>query len=70
MDRRVPNLSHRFILYLTNVMQEIIVYILILAAAILVGYKAYKAIRNITNPNPCGGCGKSCEGCPVAPRKK
>lgn len=51
-------------------MQEITVYILILVATILVGFKAYKTIRGITNPNPCGGCGKSCEGCPVAPRKK
>jgi hypothetical protein len=51
-------------------MQEIIAYILIMAAAILVGIKAYQAIRNIMNPNPCGGCGKSCEGCPVAPGKK
>ncbi len=50
-------------------MQDIIVYILILAAAVLVAYKAWKAIRRIDNPNPCGGCGKSCEGCPVAPRK-
>ena len=50
-------------------MQEIIVYLLILTATILVGFKAYKTIRGITNPNPCGGCGKSCEGCPVAPRK-
>ena len=50
-------------------MQEIIVFILILAAAILVGYKAWKTIRDILNPDPCGGCGKSCDGCPVAPRK-
>jgi hypothetical protein len=50
-------------------MQALIVYSLVLAAALLVGYKAYKAIRSITNPNPCGGCGKSCGGCPVAPRK-
>ena len=50
-------------------MQEIIVYILVLATAILVIYKGYKAIREILNPNPCGGCGKSCEGCPVAPKK-
>lgn len=51
-------------------MQEILVYILVLVAAIIVGIKAWKAIREITNPNPCGGCGKSCEGCPVAPRKE
>jgi hypothetical protein len=51
-------------------MQEVIVFILILAAAVLAGYKAWKAIRDILNPNPCGGCGKSCDGCPVAPRKQ
>jgi hypothetical protein len=51
-------------------MQELIVYTLVLAATILVGYKGWKAFRDFTNPNPCGGCGKSCEGCPVAPRKK
>jgi hypothetical protein len=50
-------------------MQEIIVYMLVLAAAILVGYKAYQAIRKISKSDPCDGCGKSCEGCPVAPRK-
>jgi hypothetical protein len=50
-------------------MQEIIVYILIVATAILVGYKGWKSIRNISHPNPCGGCRKSCEGCPVAPKK-
>lgn len=50
-------------------MQEIIVYVLVLAAAVLVGYKAYQAIRDIIHPNPCGGCGKSCAGCPVAPKK-
>ena len=50
-------------------MQEIIVYMLVLAAAILVGYKAYQSFRKISKPDPCGGCGKSCEGCPVAPKK-
>jgi len=50
-------------------MQEIIVYILIAAAAILVGYKGWKSIRNISAPDPCGECGKSCEGCPIAPKK-
>lgn len=50
-------------------MQEIIVFIVVVAAAILVGYKAFKSIRTITHPDPCGGCGKSCEGCPVQPGK-
>ena len=50
-------------------MQELIAYFMIAAVAILVGYKGWKTMRNISNPNPCGGCGKSCEGCPVAPRK-
>jgi len=50
-------------------MQEIIVYILIVATAILVGIKGYKSIRGVSNPDPCGGCGKSCQGCPVAPKK-
>jgi hypothetical protein len=50
-------------------MQEIIVYILVLATAILVGVKGYKAIRRITDPDPCGGCGKSCKGCPVSPKE-
>jgi hypothetical protein len=48
-------------------MQNIIVFVVILAAAILVGYNAWKAIRGILNPNPCGGCGKSCKGCPIQP---
>jgi len=50
-------------------MQEIIVYILVLVAVLIVGYKAYQSIRSIVKPDPCGGCGKSCAGCPVAPRK-
>jgi hypothetical protein len=52
-----------------NPMQEIIVYIVILAAVIIVGFRAYKEIRDINKPDPCGGCGKSCEGCPIQPGK-
>jgi hypothetical protein len=50
-------------------MQDIIVYIVIAAAVVIVGYRAYLEIRNISRPDPCGGCGKSCEGCPVQPGK-
>jgi len=54
---------------MTLVMQDIIVYIVIAAAVVIVGYRAYLEIRSISHPDPCGGCGKTCEGCPIQPGK-
>ncbi|MCE1197553.1 MAG: FeoB-associated Cys-rich membrane protein [Marinilabiliales bacterium] len=51
-------------------MQELIVFVLVTIAAILVGIRLFKSFRRIGTDDPCGGCGKSCEGCPVSPKNR
>jgi hypothetical protein len=48
-------------------MQEILTWIIVLGAAILLVIKVSKSLKLFNKPDICSGCDNSCEGCPVAP---
>lgn len=47
-------------------MQEILTWIVVIGAVILLVIKAYKSMKLFKKSDSCEGCGSSCEGCPVA----
>ena len=54
-------------------MQDIITWIVVLAAILMMGYKAVqslKAFKKTTSDSSCSGCGGGCTGCPVAPANR
>ena len=51
-------------------MQEIITWIVIIGAVIVMTINFIKSLKSFRKADNCNGCGNSCEGCPVAPRSK
>jgi len=51
-------------------MQEIITWIVVLGAVILLSVKALKSLKSFSKSDSCNGCGSSCGGCPVAPENR
>jgi hypothetical protein len=51
-------------------MQEIITWIVISGAVIVMTFNLIKSLKAFKKEDNCNGCGKSCEGCPVAPGAK
>ena len=48
-------------------MQEIVTWIIILGAVILLLIKALKSLKSFDKSDTCNGCGSSCSGCAIAP---
>ncbi len=48
-------------------MQEIVTWIIIFGAVILLLIKALKSLKSFDKSDTCNGCGSSCSGCAVAP---
>ncbi len=48
-------------------MQEILTWIVVTGAVILLLIKASKSLKSFKKPDSCDGCGSSCGDCPVAP---
>jgi hypothetical protein len=46
-------------------MQEIITWIIIIVALVLLILNLIKAIKMFRKPDPCRGCGNTCSGCPI-----
>ncbi|MCX6236788.1 MAG: FeoB-associated Cys-rich membrane protein [Bacteroidia bacterium] len=51
-------------------MQEILTWIVVIGAVILLVIKASKSMKSFKKSDSCEGCGSSCEGCPIAPGNK
>ena len=52
-------------------MQEIVTWIIIIGAIILLLIKALKSLKSFDKSDTCTtGCGSSCGGCPVAPENR
>jgi hypothetical protein len=51
-------------------MQEVITWIVIAGAVIVMTFNFIKSLKAFKKEDNCNGCGKSCEGCPVAPGEK
>ena len=67
LDHFFFDLSDRFVVYLTDllIMQEIITWIIIIVALVLLILNLIKAIKMFRKPDPCRGCGNTCSGCPI-----
>ena len=46
-------------------MQEIITWIVILAALFFLVINVIRVLKLFKKPDPCRGCGNSCEKCPI-----
>jgi hypothetical protein len=46
-------------------MQEIITWIIIVAALIILIINLIRVIKMFRKPDPCRGCGNTCSGCPI-----
>lgn len=51
-------------------MQEIITWLVILIAVVVLGIKTFKSAKTFKKRDSCNGCGSSCDGCPIAPGNK
>jgi len=51
-------------------MQEILTWIVVLGAFVLLSLKAIKSLKSFKKSNTCDGCGSTCTGCPVAPQNR
>jgi hypothetical protein len=51
-------------------MQEILTWIVVIGAVILLVVKTCNSMQSFKKPDKCNGCGSSCEGCTVAPKNR
>ncbi len=51
-------------------MQEIITWIVVLGAVILLAVKTLKSLKSFSKSDSCNGCGSSCSGCSIAPENR
>jgi len=51
-------------------MQEIITWMVIVAAFIIVAFNVIRTIKLFKRRDPCKGCGSTCQSCPVYMKKK
>jgi hypothetical protein len=51
-------------------MQEIITWVVIFAAFIILAFNVFRTIKLFKRRDPCKGCGSMCESCPVYTKKK
>ena len=51
-------------------LQEVLTWIVISGAVIVMSFNFIKSLKAFKKADDCNGCGKSCQGCPVAPSAK
>ncbi|HEY3390076.1 MAG TPA: FeoB-associated Cys-rich membrane protein [Prolixibacteraceae bacterium] len=51
-------------------MQEILTFVVVLVAVILLSVKAFNSLKSFKKSDSCNGCGSSCGGCSIAPQNR
>jgi hypothetical protein len=66
LDFIIPDISYRSDFYInTYFMQEIITWIVIIAALVFLSLNLVRGLRLFKKSDPCKGCGNICDNCPV-----